>query len=72
MHGDFSEVVITAKVCENFCIVVSNQGDGFKTTRSKGVYAPMDFSIVTGWVRPLCSGHKFRTLAGLLGYHESD
>ncbi|KAF8969171.1 fatty acid synthase [Flammula alnicola] len=43
------EVVIKAEDVEQFCAVVGNQGESFKTVRNEKVQAPMDFAIVTGW-----------------------
>ncbi|KAF8963371.1 hypothetical protein BDZ97DRAFT_2075857 [Flammula alnicola] len=42
------EVVIKAEDVEQFCAVVGNQGESFKTVRNEKVQAPMDFAIVTG------------------------
>ncbi|KAJ7019830.1 fatty acid synthase [Mycena alexandri] len=46
-HGP--EVTIEASAVEQFCAVVGNQGESFKTVRNDQVSAPMDFAIVTGW-----------------------
>ncbi|KAH8100945.1 fatty acid synthase [Cristinia sonorae] len=43
------EVTIDADEVEDFCSVIGNQGEAFKTTRNAEVQAPMDFAIVTGW-----------------------
>ncbi|KAG5638483.1 hypothetical protein H0H81_012415 [Sphagnurus paluster] len=43
------EVTIDADDVEEFCAVVGNQGESFKTVRNDNVQAPMDFAIVTGW-----------------------
>jgi fatty acid synthase subunit beta len=43
------EVTILAEDVEQFCAVVGNQGESFKTARTEQVQAPMDFAIVTGW-----------------------
>ncbi|KAI0077780.1 fatty acid synthase [Panus rudis PR-1116 ss-1] len=43
------EVTIDEDEIEEFCAVVGNQGEEFKTTRTDTVQAPMDFAIVTGW-----------------------
>ncbi|KAF4614083.1 hypothetical protein D9613_007929 [Agrocybe pediades] len=43
------EVTIRAEDVEQFCAVVGNQGEAFKTARNEQVQAPMDFAIVTGW-----------------------
>lgn len=43
------EVTITAEEVEEFCAVVGNQGESFKSARNGTVEAPMDFAIVTGW-----------------------
>ncbi|KAG5646963.1 hypothetical protein DXG03_001686 [Asterophora parasitica] len=43
------EVTIEADDVEQFCAVVGNQGESFKTVRNDNVQAPMDFAIVTGW-----------------------
>ncbi|KAF9007571.1 fatty acid synthase [Cyathus striatus] len=43
------EVTIKAEEVEQFCAVVGNQGESFKTVRNDNVQAPMDFAIVTGW-----------------------
>lgn len=42
-------VTIDADEVEQFCAVVGNQTEAFKTVRSEIVQAPMDFAIVTGW-----------------------
>ena len=42
------EVTILAADVEQFCAVVDNQGESFKTARSE-VQALMDFAIVTNW-----------------------
>ncbi|KAH0585247.1 hypothetical protein H2248_008491 [Termitomyces sp. 'cryptogamus'] len=46
---DGPEVAIKAADIEQFCAVVGNQGESFKTVRNNNVQAPMDFAIVTGW-----------------------
>ncbi|KAG6910835.1 hypothetical protein DXG01_007150 [Tephrocybe rancida] len=46
---DGSKVTIEASDIEEFCAVVGNQGESFKTVRNDNVQAPMDFAIVTGW-----------------------
>jgi len=43
------EITIEAGTVEQFCAIVGNQGEAFKTARTKHVKAPMDFAIVTGW-----------------------
>lgn len=43
------EVKIEAAAVEQFCAVVGNQDESFKTVRNDNVQAPMDFAIVTGW-----------------------
>lgn len=43
------EVTISAEDVEQFCLVVGNQSESFKSVRSQTVQAPMDFAIVTGW-----------------------
>ncbi|KAK0450204.1 fatty acid synthase [Armillaria borealis] len=43
------EVVIEAAAVEQFCAVVGNQAESFKTARKDTITAPMDFAIVTGW-----------------------
>jgi len=43
------EVTIKAADVEQFCTIVGNQGEAFKSTRTRAVQAPMDFAIVTGW-----------------------
>ena len=43
------EVTILAEDVEQFCAVVGNQRESFKTARTEEVQAPMDFTIVTGW-----------------------
>ncbi|KAF8638240.1 hypothetical protein AX17_002262 [Amanita inopinata Kibby_2008] len=43
------EVTIKASDIEQFCKVVGNQGESFKSIRTEEVQAPMDFAIVTGW-----------------------
>jgi fatty acid synthase subunit alpha, fungi type len=51
IHDTFTgpEVTIQAADVEQFCAVVGNAGESFKTARSENVSAPMDFAIVTGW-----------------------
>jgi len=41
--------MILAEDVEQFCAVVGNQAESFKTARNENVQAPMDFAIVTGW-----------------------
>jgi len=41
--------MIEAGTVEQFCAIVSNQGEAFKMAHTKHVKAPMDFVIVTGW-----------------------
>ncbi|KAK7690523.1 hypothetical protein QCA50_005621 [Cerrena zonata] len=50
-RGTFTspEVVIDEDEVEDFCAIVGNQGEAFKSTRNEIVQAPMDFAIVTGW-----------------------
>uniref|UniRef100_A0A0W0EUQ4 Putative fatty acid synthase n=1 Tax=Moniliophthora roreri TaxID=221103 RepID=A0A0W0EUQ4_MONRR len=43
------EVTLDAKAIEEFCTVVGNHGESFKTVRNPTVNAPMDFAIVAGW-----------------------
>lgn len=43
------EVTIDAAAVEQFCAVVGNQSEAFKTARTDKITAPMDFAIVTGW-----------------------
>lgn len=43
------EVTIQSDEVEDFCAIVGNQGELFKSTRTETVQAPMDFAIVTGW-----------------------
>lgn len=43
------EVTIALEAVEEFCAVVGNQGELFKSTRMDTVQAPMDFAIVIGW-----------------------
>ncbi|KAJ3517947.1 hypothetical protein NLJ89_g178 [Agrocybe chaxingu] len=43
------EVTISPEDVEQFCAVVGNQGESFKSARNENVQAPMDFAIVTGW-----------------------
>ena len=43
------EVTILAEDMKQFCVVVGNQGESFKTTRTENMQALMDFAIVTGW-----------------------
>lgn len=43
------EVTITSEEVEEFCAVVGNQGELFKSTRMDTAQAPMDFAIVIGW-----------------------
>lgn len=43
------QVTVDANVVEQFCAVVGNQEESFKTARNSEVKAPMDFAIVTGW-----------------------
>ncbi|KAF5382044.1 hypothetical protein D9615_004428 [Tricholomella constricta] len=51
LHETFEgpEVTIEASDVEQFCAVVGNQGESYKTVRNDNVQAPMDFAIVTGW-----------------------
>jgi fatty acid synthase subunit beta len=56
-HGP--EVTIEASAVEQFCAVVGNQGESFKTVRNDQVSAPMDFAIVTGWQVCLCGFSHF-------------
>jgi fatty acid synthase subunit beta len=51
------EITIESSAVEQFCAVVGNQGESFKTARTTEVKAPMDFAIVTGWQVGL---HLFR------------
>ncbi|KAL1666812.1 acyl transferase domain-containing protein, partial [Schizophyllum commune] len=44
-----AEVTIKAEDVEQFCAVVGNQGEAFKSAREETPMAPMDFAIVTGW-----------------------
>jgi enoyl reductase-like protein len=57
IHDIFTgpEVTIQAADVEQFCAVVGNAGESFKTARSESVSAPMDFAIVTGWQVRICS-----------------
>jgi len=55
------EITIEAKDVEQFCAVVGNQGESFKTVRNENVQAPMDFAIVTGW-KVCCKSHFFTNL----------
>ena len=43
------EVVVDAGMIENFCAVIGNDGESFKSIRNADMIAPMDFAIVTGW-----------------------
>ncbi|KAI0368773.1 fatty acid synthase [Pilatotrama ljubarskyi] len=43
------EVTIDEEDIENFCAVVGNQSEAFKSARNETPMAPMDFAIVTGW-----------------------
>lgn len=43
------EASINSDDVEQFCAVVGNLGESFKTARSDKVQAPMDFAIVTCW-----------------------
>ncbi|KAF8896473.1 fatty acid synthetase alpha subunit [Infundibulicybe gibba] len=43
------EVTIQAGEVEQFCAVVGNDDESFKTVRNETIKAPMDFAIVTGW-----------------------
>jgi fatty acid synthase subunit beta len=43
------EVTIKVADIEQFCTIVGNQAEAFKSTRTRAVQAPMDFAIVTGW-----------------------
>lgn len=52
------EVTIRAEDVENFCAVVGNQSEAFKSVRTEKPQAPIDFAIVTGWqvsVQDACS-----------------
>jgi len=68
------EVTILAEDVEQFCAVVGNRAENFKTARNENVQAPMDFALVTGWqVRFL--HFLFSFFMGLIGnffvgYHE--
>jgi fatty acid synthase subunit alpha, fungi type len=42
-------VAINSSDVEQFCAVVGNQGESFKSARNDNVQAPMDFAIVTCW-----------------------
>jgi len=42
-------VTIDAGDVEQFCAIVGNQTEAFRTVRSETVQALMDFAIVTGW-----------------------
>jgi len=43
------EAAIDSSDVEQFCAVVGNQGESFKTARSDKIQAPMDFAIVPCW-----------------------
>ncbi|THV07258.1 fatty acid synthase [Dendrothele bispora CBS 962.96] len=43
------EVTLEAAAIEQFCAVVGNHGESFKTVRQSKIDAPMDFAIVAGW-----------------------
>ncbi|KAF8656258.1 hypothetical protein AX16_002694 [Volvariella volvacea WC 439] len=43
------EITIDAAAVEQFCAIVGNRGESFKTARNEVIEAPMDFAIVTGW-----------------------
>ncbi|KAI0635636.1 fatty acid synthase [Trametes polyzona] len=43
------EVTIDEDEIENFCAVVGNQSEAFKSARNETPLAPMDFAIVAGW-----------------------
>jgi len=58
------EVKILAEDVEQFCAVVGNQAEHFKTVRNDNVRAPMDFAIVTGW--------QVRFLSFFFCFHGSD
>ena len=51
IHENFvgPEVAINSSDVEQFCAVVGNQGESFKSVRNDNVQAPMDFAIVTCW-----------------------
>ncbi|KAH8086005.1 hypothetical protein BXZ70DRAFT_1011826 [Cristinia sonorae] len=54
------EVTIDAVEVEDFCSVIENQGEAFKTTRNAEVQPPMDFAIVMGWQAIMNSGDVCR------------
>lgn len=65
------EVTIDADSVEDFCSVIGNQGEAFKTTRTSEVQAPMDFAIVTGWQVSVCGlCCAFGAHHVIAGYHE--
>lgn len=75
IHDTFTgpETVIDASEVEQFCAVVGNQGESFKTTRNDEVHAPMDFAIVTGWqVSSSMIGSSFTYSSSFAGNHEVD
>ncbi|KAK7446754.1 fatty acid synthase alpha subunit Lsd1 [Stygiomarasmius scandens] len=43
------ELTLDAAAIEQFCAVVGNHGESFKTVRQDKISAPMDFAIVAGW-----------------------
>jgi enoyl reductase-like protein len=43
------EVAIDSSDVEQFCDVVGNQGESFKTARNNNVQVPMDYAITTCW-----------------------
>lgn len=43
------EVTIDSEEVEDFCAIIGNQGELFKSSRTEEVQAPLDFAIVTGW-----------------------
>lgn len=51
LRGKFTgpEVPVRAEDVEQFCAVVGNQSEAFKSTRTEKPQAPIDFAIVTGW-----------------------
>ena len=51
LRGKFTgpKVTVRSEDVEQFCAVVGNQSEAFKSTRTDKPQAPIDFAIVTGW-----------------------
>ena len=51
IHENFvgPKVAINSSDMEQFCAIVGNQAESFKTARNNNIQAPMDYAIVTCW-----------------------